>query len=374
MRLALTALLLAASFAEPLQAKDLIVGQVATFTDTRSTVAMELQSGIELQFEMVNRAGGIHGATLKLMTKDRSTKIPEAVAATREFLKESQPTALIGLMGTGPTEALVREKVLSDAAVPVVGIRSGATSLHSPVNPWLFHTRAPYSAEAEKIVQSLSTIGYKKFAVFHEDTPFGEEGLKHVMAALKARSLPLVSKGTVPRDSTEVAKAVADVSAAVPDAVVAVGTSDAVADFYKAFRKVNKGAMVVALSTVDGGAVVKRIGKLDAHGLGLARVVPDPQNRRSPLVREFQDNGVKLRGAKFNQTQAALEGYVAAKVLVEALRRAGPNPTPVQVKASLETIKGLDAGGLFIGFTPAKHSGSDYVDVGIMGPEGRMLH
>ncbi len=355
-------------------AKELVVGQVATFSTDPQRIASQLKSGIELYFEMVNRAGGVQGATLKLVTKNRSTEAAAAVPATRELIAQARPVALIGLMGTGPMEALVREKVLQEAGMPVVGIRSGAVSLHSPVDPWLFHTRAPYSVEAEKIVQSLSTIGYRKFAVFHEDTSFGEEGLRHATAALKARGLPLVAKGTYKARSTDVKQAVADVAAGEPDAVVAVGTSDAVAEFYKAFRKVRKSALVVALSTVDGGAVVARIGPQDAHGLGLARVVPDPQNRRSPLVREFQDNGAKLRGDKFELTQAALEGYVAAKVLVEGLRRAGPNPTSVQVRNALESVKGFDVGDIFIGFSAAKHSGSDYVDIGIMGPEGRMRH
>jgi ABC-type branched-subunit amino acid transport system substrate-binding protein len=355
-------------------ARDILVGQVGIFTKDPQQIALQLKSGIELQFELVNLAGGILGRPIKLVTMDRGADVPGAVKATRELVARAKPVALIGLVGTGPTEALVREKALAEMAVPIVGVRTGAVSLHQRVEPWLFHTRANYGAEVERIVQSLTTIGYKRFAIFYERSVFGNEGLENAVRSLGQRHFSLVSKGTYEYNSADVASGVDSIARGQPDAVIAVGSSNAVAEFYKAFNAINVSAPVVALSTVDAATVAARIGPTAAYGLGITRVVPDPQNRRSPLVREFQDNGRRLRGNSFQGSQAELEGYIAAKVLVEGLRRTGADLTPAALRTSLEQIRRLDVGGLNIDFSPKSHSGSGFVDIGILGRNGRVLN
>jgi branched-chain amino acid transport system substrate-binding protein len=359
------------------QARELVIGQVAAFTNDVQGTAQGIRSGAELYFESVNQAGGINGNTLRLVARDRDITAESAVQTTREFLAQVKPVALLGLMGTGPMQALVKEKVLATAGVPVVGIRSGASSLHHPVNPLLFHTRADYAAEARKAVAYVATMGHKRIALFAERSAYGDEGSSHVEAAMREHSLPpVVARGRYEPNTTNVAEALRQIRQAQPDAILAVGTSNAVAEFYKGYIAEAKGVPipVIALSAVDAGAVIKRIGNDAAHGLGIARVVPDPRNRRVGIVRELQDVGKRLRGPEFDPTQAELEGYIAARVLVEAIRRAGAAPTPAHIKSELESIRQLDLGGLVIGFSKQNHSGTAYVDVGILGRDGRVLH
>jgi ABC-type branched-subunit amino acid transport system substrate-binding protein len=355
-------------------AKDIVIGQIAPYTQSAQNVGAQLQSGIQLYFDWVNRSGGVNGNRLKLVGRDRELEGPSVVADTRALIEESKPIALVGLMGTSYMNALIKEDVLNQAAIPVVGVRSGAIALHAPLQPYVFHTRASYQMEAEKAVTYLATIGYRRFAVFAENSQFGEEGAAHFSSAIERRGLALVARGGYESGKGDVKDAIRKIDAARPDAILAVGNSGAVADFYKGYREHNKGTPLVTLSTVDAGVVLKRIGKEQAHGLGIARVVPDPLNRRSPVVREFQDVGRQLRGAKFEQNQAELEGFIAAKVLVDALRRCGNDLKPSTLKAELERTKGFDVGGFLIGFSPKDHSGSRFVDVGIIGSEGRMLH
>lgn len=364
-------------FAMAAPARELTIGQVAAFTADAQGTALQIKSGAELHFEAVNRAGGIHGNTLRLVVRDRDNNAESAVQVTRSFLADVKPLALLGLMGTGPMQALVKQQVLDPSGVPVVGIRTGAISLHQPVHPLLFHTRADYAAEARKAVTYLATMGHRRIAIFSERGAFGDEGASHVKLALKERSLPPpVARGRYEQNSTDVADALQQIRKAQPDAIVAIGASNPVAEFYKGYIALNKGAPlpVIALSTVDAGTVVKRIGAEAAHGLGIAHVVPDPRNRRMGIVREMQDIGKRLRGPGFDPTQAELEGYIAARVLVEALRRAGAEPTPARVRTELESLRQLDLGGIVIGFSKQTHSGSAYVDVGILGREGRVLH
>jgi branched-chain amino acid transport system substrate-binding protein len=354
--------------------KEIVIGQVAPYTTSAENVPRELQSGMQLYFDWVNRAGGVNGNTLKLVGKERPLEGPNVVAVTRKLIEESKPIALAGVMGTGYMNALIKENVLNETGVPVVGIRTGAAALHTPVHPYLFHTRASYAIEAEKVVTYLSTIGYRRLAVFAENSAFGKEGAAHFAAAIEKRGLALVARGSYEVGKPEVKDAIRQIDAARPDAILAVGFSGAIADFYKGYRERNKGTPMITLSTVDASVVVKRIGKEHAHGLGIARVVPDPLNRRSAIAREYQDVAKQMRGSQTGiYTQAELEGFIAAKVLVEALKRCGADPKPATLKAELERTKNFDVGGFLIGFSPKDHSGSKFVDVGILGSEGRML-
>lgn len=364
--------LIVALAAAATHAADIVLGQVAPLR-VAGSVGNQVRGGIELYLDVVNAAGGIGGARLRLATKDRADA-SDSAQRTRELLRESKPVALIGLQGTGPMEALLEAGVVAEAAVPIVGMRTGATSLHAAGQPWLFHTRASYEAEMRKIVEHLLTIGLRRIALFvEEDTAFGREGLRHAEAALAAAKLvPLVVAGYA-KGSVAVAAAVDAVVRAQPHAVIAVGETPAVAEFYKALRATGSRALVVTLSTVDAAAVVKRLGAEQAHGLAIAQVVPDPANPKSPIAREFQTHARRLRPPSFELTHAGLEGYIAAKVLVEALRRNGPAATPAQLRAALENLGRFDVGGLHVEFTPMRHSGATYVDIGIIGRRGQLL-
>jgi branched-chain amino acid transport system substrate-binding protein len=361
---------LALGAAAPAHAADITLGQVAPLKNPAS-VGNQMKAGIELYFDVVNRGGGIGSHKLRLVSKDR-VDAADSVAKTRELLRESRPVALIGVTGTGPMEALVKEGVLAEAAVPVIGIRTGATSLHVPMNPWLFHTRAHYGVEMRRIVEHLVPIGFKRFAIFHENSAFGREGRQHAEAALAAARLSPHATGSYEKDSTDVDAAVETIARARPDAVIAVGDTAAVAEFHKALRRAGSRPQVVTLSTVDAATVVKRIGT-DAHGLGIAQVVPDPFHRKNAIARDYQDHAHKLRSPGFELTQAGIEGYIAAKVLVEGLRRCGPNPSPQQLRAALESLGRLDLGGISIEFSATQRSGTSYVNIGIIGPQGRLL-
>ena len=66
-----------------------------------------------------------------------------------------------------------------------------------------------------------------------------------------------------------------------------------------------------------------------------------------------------------------LEGFTAAKVLVEGLRRAGPAPTRDKLRTALEGLRSLDLGGVELSYSPTDHSGLDYADLSIVTADGR---
>lgn len=367
----LAAALLAATF--PALAADLVIGQAAPLSGPLAPTGSHIRAGAQLYFDAVNARGGVHGSKLRLISKDDGYKAAETVRLVKEILAEAQPIALFGIVGTGNVEALLKEKMLEGAGVPLVTVRTGASTVVNSGNPWLFATRASYAQEIDKIVQQYETIGYKRFAVFYQNDSFGLDGLSSAEASIKKANGELVAKGAYEKNTTEVTAAVKAIVAATPQAVIMVSNTAASAEFVKQSRAAGNLAQFVALSVTDGPQVAEKIGKETAKGLAVTQVVPDPGSRTTPLIREAQENFEKFKPKDVVLNHTFMEGYLGAKILVEGLRRAGPNPTRQKLRDTLEQIRDYDIGGQYVGFSPNSHIGMSYVDITILNKEGKLL-
>lgn len=360
----------------PATAGTLTVAQSAPLTGPLAPTGTHMQAGIKLYFSRVNDAGGIHGNTLQLVTRDDGYKATKTVTQTEALIKEVRPIAFAGVVGTGNVTALVKQGILAKAGIPLVGFRSGATALVLPANPWLFSTRATYANEVRKIVGQLAATGARDIGVFYQDDAFGKDGLQAAEIALKAAGLNLVAHGGYTKNTTDVAAAVATLSEKSPQAIIMVSNTAASSAFVKAFRETGQLAQLFAVSVTDGPQVAKRIGNPLAHGLAVTQVVPDPNNRAMRLAKELQEDlakyGEQLDG-EVSLNHTLLEGYICGRVLAEGLRRTGPNPTPAKLRNALEAISDFDAGGVFISYSPDRHDGSRFVELTILNKHGKLL-
>ena len=354
-------------------AGEIVIGQIAAFSGPLAPTGSHMRAGAQLCFDAVNAEGGVHGATLRLIAKDDGYKSDETVRLARTMLKESQPLAFIGFVGTGNVEAMLEQKVLSEAGIPLIAVRSGAASLVRRNDPFLFITRASYAEEVEKITEQYVTTGYTRFAILFQNDAFGLDVLASAEQAITRAGGFLVAKGSYAKNTTEVEAAVKTIGAAKPQAVIMIANTAASAEFVKQSRAAGYFAQFVALSVTDAAQVVSRIGADKAEGLVLTQVVPDPNSRAVPLIREVQDNFAKFAPKDVTANHTFVEGYLGAKVLVEALRRAGPNPTRKKLRDTLEAMKNYDAGGVFITFSANRHAGSRFVDITILNRAGKLL-
>ena len=354
-------------------AGEIVIGQIAAFSGPLAPTGSHMRAGAQLYFDAVNAEGGIHGATLRLISKDDGYKSDETVRLARAMLKESQPLAFIAFVGTGNVEAMLEQKVLSEAGIPLIAVRSGAASLVRRNDPFLFITRASYAEEVEKITEQYVTTGYTRFAVLFQNDAFGLDVLASAEQAITRAGGFLVAKGSYAKNTTEVEAAVKTIGAAKPQAVIMIANTAASAEFVKQSRAAGYFAQFVALSVTDAAQVVSRIGADKAEGLVLTQVVPDPNSRAVPLIREVQDNFAKFAPKDVTANHTFVEGYLGAKVLVEALRRAGQNPTRKKLRDTLEAMKNYDAGGVFITFSANRHAGSRFVDITILNRAGKLL-
>lgn len=354
-------------------AAELLIGQVAPFSGPLAPTGIYLRAGAQLYFDSVNAGGGIHGAKIRLLSKDDGYKVDETVRLAKEILKEAQPLAFFGFVGTGNTEALLKENVLGEAGIPLLTVRTGAASVAGKNDPYLFLTRASYAQEVEKITQQYASTGYLRLAVLYQNDAFGLDVLASTEEAIRKAGGTLVAKGAYEKNTIKVDGAVKSIAAAAPQAVIMISNTAASAEFLKQSREAGNLAQYVALSVTDGPQVAKLIGADKAHGLALTQVVPDPASRSLPLIKEIQEAFRKFAPKDVSANHTFVEGYLGAKVLGEALRRAGPNPSRKKLRDALETIRDYDTGGMYIGFTPANHAGASFVDITILNREGKLL-
>ena len=351
---------------------EIVIGQVAPLSGVLATSGQQMVLGGKVCFDAVNAAGGVHGATIRAEVLDDAYKVDETLRLTRQLVARPEVVALFGFAGTANVGNLLEDKVLADAGIALVAPYTGGESLRTPFNPWIFHLRAGYADEAEHMVKQLVTQGIRRVAVVYQDDGFGKAGLAGVEAALARRQLKLVAAAPYERNTDQVEAAVKQVLAAEAQSVVMIAVNRPAASFVRQYRAAGGGGQLFNISVVDPAELVKLGGLHNVRGLGITQVVPYPYQAKLPVVREFHAALQKhAPGQSVNYTN--FEEYLGCKVLVEALRRAGPQPSRAKVVAALESLDKLDLGGITVGYGPKQRVGSRYVEVTVIGSDGKLL-
>ncbi|MCW5590988.1 MAG: ABC transporter substrate-binding protein [Burkholderiales bacterium] len=357
--LATLALALAAH-AQGVTESQILLGQSVALSGPAQELGKDMQLGASLYFNEVNARGGVNGRKIVLKTLDDGYEPPRAVENTRKFINEDRVFALFGYVGT-PTSAAVLP-LFTEAKVPYVGAFTGAELLRNPFNRYIFNVRASYFDETEAIVQHLTAMSVNKIAVFYQNDAYGQAGLAGVERALKKRNLEVAAKATVERNTVDVAKAVEAMRKADPQAIVMISAYKSCAAFIKDMLKAGARPTFWNVSFVGSKALAKEMGT-DGRGVQISQVVPFPWDSSIPVVKEYR---ALLDKAKGEPGFGTLEGYIAAKVMVEGIRRAGKNLTRESFIKAMESLDPYDVGGFKVSYGPDNHNGSRFVDLTII--------
>jgi len=346
----------------------IVLGQAAVFSGPAAQLGIQMRNGIKAYLDAANEKGGVHGRRLELVSEDDKYEQALAPGASRKLIEEHKVFALIGYVGT-PT-GVAHLPVVTQAKVPLVGMFTGAEALRAPFNRYVFHVRASYYDETEKIVEQVVSIGGRRIAVFYQNDAYGEAGRKGTELALERRKMKIHSSGTVERNTVKVEDAAKVIHASQPDAVVMVSAYTSIAAFVREMQKLGSAATFYNVSFVGSKALSDALGK-DGVGVAISQVVPFPWGTAVPVVKEYQQHAKKAGFADYNFS--ALEGFLSAKVMVEGLRRAGKNPTREGLVDALEKMNDVDLGGFYISYSPKNHAGSKFVDLTIIARDGKFL-
>jgi len=352
-------------------ADTILIGQSVPMSGPAAQLGQQMNQGAKLYFNAVNAAGGINGRKIELKVLDDFYEPDAAARNTKTLIDNTKVFALFGYVGT-PT-SLAALKLATPAGVPFFAPYSGAMALREPFARNVFHVRASYNDETAAIVQQIRTTGLKRIAVIYNEDAYGKAGLDGVQRALgtaAGQGVTLVAQASVPRNTADVKSAVGTVLAQKPEAIVVISAYQTVAALVKDAQAQGYAGQFYNVSFVGTKALANTLGKAGG-GVIISQVMPYPYSGASPLVRDYQKL-LKSDGIS-DFDYGSIEGYIAARVFVEGLKRAGRDLTREKLITAFESMGNYDLGGFNVNFSPSNHVGSKFVEMTIINSNGQVI-
>lgn len=347
-------------------AAELLLGQSAALSGPAGMLGRQYREGALAYFAEVNRRGGVHGQQLRLLSRDDRYEPALTLRNTSQLIEGDRVFALFGYVGTPTVKAVL--PLIERNRIPLIAPLTGAQLLRKPHRPMVFNLRTSYQVEIDRMVDYLVRSGRHRIAVVAQNDAFGQDGLRAAHQALRRHGLRPVASASVERNSGQAGQAARTVQGANANGVLIVAAYPGSAAFTRELRQRGSKAQLMNVSFVGTSALQSALPSNEASGIGIAQVVPFPWNERVPVVKEYQRLMRRQQdAATFGFT--SLEGFLAAKMTVEGLRRAGPTPTRQRFVMALESMGNVDLGGYSVQLGPQDHNGSTFVELTFLGSQ-----
>lgn len=346
---------------------DITVLQIAPLTGPYGGIGWHMQVGAQIAVSDLNAHGGIAGQKVRLVTVGQEPG--DVGKQLRPLIEKQSPSAILGVVGEDAVQQVLDSRVLEDSGLALIGPRVGASSLASG-SKQLFLTRPSFTFEAARVLKYYATSGMRNVGVVYEDNGFGREAW--AAASSEAAGLNAKVNGvSYLAGSAMVDQAVTKMLAAQPQAIILASQTAGAAAFIQRYRAQGGSAQLTALSLVEGSHLARIIGKKAAHGVAVIEAAPNTLNEAVPLVREFRAGYHKYGPSDVEPTQAMMESYVAARTMIEGLRRAGGNRS--KLPAALATLDHFDLGGVSVSFAGSKRAGLEFAEMAVIDRQGRVI-
>ncbi len=351
----------------------IVFGQSACFTGPNRNLGLYYRAGILSAFEERNRAGGINGRTLRLLSLDDGYEPEQAAANAERFAAENDVFAVIGGVGT-PTAKRIAP-VLRSADIPFVGPFTGADFLRNTSRfPNVINLRAGYLDEVITMVDYIvNDLGKKRFGVIYQDDSFGRSVLRNYQTALEAHDLPILAKTAHSRNTHAVHAGLFMISKADLDAILIVGSYAANSEIINLSHSLGHDYIVANLSFVLSHELKKLVENRSAKIL-VTEVIPDPNSSTSRVARRFRDalrpeyGQVEASASLVNEV--AFEGYILGRFVIDVLERMDGVLTREQFMNVALSPEEVMIDDWRLEFAPGTNAGSKYIRLTNLGEPG----
>jgi ABC-type branched-subunit amino acid transport system substrate-binding protein len=360
-----------AAWAQSPTDRALRIGSSMPLTGPLAASAKLLVSGAQLCFDAVNKAGGVNGARIEFQVLDDGFDPARSAENCRQLVSEREVIALFANPGTAQVVAAL--PIAQKTGTPMFGPVTGSSALRKQKLQEVFHVRASFREELQHIVNHTRTVGIQRIGLFHTDDALGKSVRDELQEILAAAGSRLAAVSGVPFRDGNIAQAAKEIWQHQPQAVVLGAAGLNFGKFVAAYRALGGQApQMYGLSVVDpAGLGDDSTGAL--RGVVLTQIMPSTRNTILPVVREYREALAKARGGA-EPTVLELDSFVSAKILVEGLRRAGRGPSRSALITALEGLGRYDAGGYAVTYTRDNHNGSTFVDMAIVGANGKLQY
>ena len=368
--LVLSACTLAYAGERGVTATEVKLGASAVLSGPLGPQTADYGAGSRLYFDAVNAAGGVHGRKISYTTLDDGFDPKRAVENTRKLISEQGVFMIYNNTGTAQTAAIL--PLLEESKTIVFGPVTGASAFRDKFNPYVFHVRASYANEARRIVSQLKQSGITRVAVFYQDDGLGRTLLGELKSASAAEGMPFAAEIKLDPKQPDFAAAAAATAQAQPQAVILGTAGTTFTHYVKAVlqTRARPGFYGFSVASQD---VINRELKEDARGIVLSQIMPSLRNTTVPAVAEYLKL-LRERSSEAVPSASQFEGFVHAKLLVEGLRRAGPNLTTQSFIRAMQSAGDISFGRFVARYSPQSHNGSTYVELAIMDNQGQLRY
>jgi branched-chain amino acid transport system substrate-binding protein len=342
----------------------IVIGQSVVLAGLGSSLARPYQEGAKLYFDRVNAAGGVNGRKLDVVTLDDNGRPVTTVANTKKLLDQGV-LCLFGYYGSPQVTAAY--PLIKDSDVLLFAPMSAADEFRGPAFPNIYTLRPGYSDEAAAITKHAETLGARKLAIIHATDPESLEALAAAERTTVKLGAKLVAKAAA-NSSGNVANAVDSSLAASPDSVLVIGDANGAAGIVRDLRAKGFRGPIYGFSNTGESLLAEELGP-EGAGVVVVRVVPKTDNPTSIVARELQADAAAAKAGKPNVYM--MEGYIAARVLVEALRRIPGEPTRAKLKRALEGLHDVNVGTFRVDYSKGR-VGSKLVELALIDSQGRV--
>lgn len=333
------------------------IGMSLPLSGPRAASGVQMKTGAEACLS----AAGIN---VRLEVHDDGGEPERAVANIRTMATQSNILLLLGGGDAEVTTASV--PVLNEAHLAMIGAATGAESVRQNKSAFLFHARAGHSDESSAITTQLYELGISDIAVVYADIALGLEGLDGMRVEASRLAIRLVTAALPVSGSFD--SVVKFIAKAAPSAVVLIAPHAQAARFIRYLHAAGIRPRFVGLSVVSAEHLSLELGE-SARGIGVTQVIPFPWGTKLELVRDYQ---AALKGHRSSAPgYDSLEGCIYARIGAEAIKRAGREPTRPKVYAALNRGT-FDLGGHVIRFNNTERRGTRFVEMTVIGAEGRI--
>ncbi len=345
-------------------AERILVGQSAPLSGSNAEIGKDIRDGAAAYFKHVNETGGVHGKPIELISIDDKNDRKTAGRNAIHLVNDQNVVALFGFASA--TLSLDAMPIVKEKRVPFFAPFTGADAIHRQ-NPFVFVMRASYADELGKVLQHWQALGVTRVTVIHYDDEIGNQNYATVERIMKAAGKQAVSV-KLKRNAKVEPSQIDAIIKSDPEVIVATTLYGATSDVLKMLHAAKRPYNMTSLSFVGPSQLAKAAGA-DASGVSVAGVVPPPAKTVLPVVKECGEAMRKAGIPELNYTN--LEACISAKVLVEAMRRAGKDVTRESLYKSLNALGTYDAGGYTVTFGPETRAGSHYVELAVISKSGQ---
>ena len=337
--------------ARPVERKkkeELIFGCTLDLTKGLRIQGGNIVRGVSARLNRENSKGGIDGKQLRFVVLD-DQYIPNKARRNIETLqREYGVDMILAPMGSPTQEAwldLVRDKkVLS--LFPA----TGAPIFRQPELDYMIHFKTSYYNEGIALVrQAISEFHTGKFAFFYQDDAFGKGALDGAKAELKRAGIKDYKAVSYRRNTVDFSTQSKEVEDYNPDAIFFFATTIAVTAFIRQIGvSTLSGKSLYGLSDM-GEEVFRAFMRSKGIRMTIANIVPNPKGSMLPVVQEYR-KAMNSRG--YSVDPFSLEGYIAATILVDLIKRTSDPITKDKLVATAQQTKDYKLDGLVLTYDP----------------------